>query len=121
MGAEDLCWDLAADDAVVASAKRFIDAMNATRLGHVEEIDVWASKNILASSAADLHTETLGQLIDRLAITWIRCQKYSQTENMDRARSGPSCETNSKTSAKRTTVWLEILRSNSVACLNGTC
>lgn len=64
-------------DAVVATAKRLVDELNTLRSGLIEQID--AHYHFVASTKPPddlpLHTETLGSVIDRLAIAWVRSRR----------------------------------------------
>jgi hypothetical protein len=62
----------AIDADAVARAKRLIDELNARRVELVEQIDRWVAAETTARPEASLHTETLGSVIDRLAIAWVR-------------------------------------------------
>lgn len=63
----------------VAAAKSLIDELNARRVAMVERIDSWAAVHIPARPESSLHTETLGSVIDRLAIAWVRSQRLLNT------------------------------------------
>jgi mRNA-degrading endonuclease toxin of MazEF toxin-antitoxin module len=58
------------DDHVVAVALRAVHDHGVTRTVLAEQIDVWAAEQFGESSARLLHTEDLGQLVDRLAVLW---------------------------------------------------
>ena len=75
--AEDRCHDRWADDRVVASLKRAIDAMNANRVEMVEQIDAWVTQRVVSPQHAPLHTETFGSVIDRLAVAWVRARNLA--------------------------------------------
>lgn len=70
--AQHLVHDPAADDHTVAAAARSIAARDTARAVLIEQIDVWAAWSYGDSRALVLHTESLGQLIDRLAAVWAR-------------------------------------------------
>lgn len=70
--AEDACRAPGAPAEEVARVKRRIDELNATRTSLVERIDVWVEGEVRRSANGLLHTETLGSVIDRLAIAWVR-------------------------------------------------
>jgi hypothetical protein len=82
--AEDACRDPTADDHVVAATKRAIDAMNEARVAAVDAIDAWAADTVRGPAEAALHTETLGCLVDRLAVAWVRSQRM-----VERASAAP--------------------------------
>lgn len=76
--AEDACRDHYEDDHAVAGAKRAIDCLNAVRVAVIERIDAWAGGNVPAVPEASLHTETLGTVIDRLAVAWVRSRQLGR-------------------------------------------
>jgi hypothetical protein len=77
--------DASAED--IAASKRLIDELNARRVTVVEQIDQWVAGQIRNRADASLHTETLGSVIDRLAIAWVRANSLINTNNArDRAR-----------------------------------
>jgi hypothetical protein len=75
--AEDACRAAEAPDAHIAAAKRSIDNLNARRVALVEELDSWAAQLICSSTGAPLHTETVGSVVDRLAIAWVRSRNHA--------------------------------------------
>lgn len=71
----------------IATSKRLIDELNARRVSIVDQIDQWVAEQIRSRADASLHTETLGSVIDRLAIAWVRANSLINTDNArDRAR-----------------------------------
>lgn len=77
--------DASAED--IAASKRLIDGLNARRVAVVEQIDQWVSRQVRTRADASLHTETLGSVIDRLAIAWVRANSLINTNDArDRAR-----------------------------------
>lgn len=70
--AEDSCRDPEAPAEEVAGTKHRIDELNAARVALVEQIDLWVEGEIVHAGAGPLHTETLGSVVDRLAIAWVR-------------------------------------------------
>lgn len=76
--AEDACRDAGADDHALAASKRAIDLMNGARAELVEEVDAWAVAALHGTAEAALHTETLGQVVDRLAVAWVRSRQLAQ-------------------------------------------
>lgn len=65
-----------ANDAVLAVCIRTLMDCAQARLTLVEQIDRWAAETAPEPSpAALLHTETLGQLVDRMAMTWAHWQQ----------------------------------------------
>jgi hypothetical protein len=84
--AEDACRVPGAPAARVGRLKHRIDQLNARRTSLVEQIDTWAESAARHNPDALLHTETLGSVIDRLAIAWVRAG--SLEESGDRLRAG---------------------------------
>lgn len=82
---EDRCRDFADDDAVVAECKRAIDQLNGRRVKLVELIDGLAFEAITADVTAVPHTETLGHLIDRLSVAWVRFNQLAHHGTSDAA------------------------------------
>jgi hypothetical protein len=71
----------------VAASKRLIDGLNTRRVTLVEQIDTWAAHEVPSRAEASLHTETLGSVVDRLAIAWVRANSLiNTTDARDRAR-----------------------------------
>lgn len=76
---------ISADD--IAACKQLIDELNGERVALVERIDTWVAQEIQGRVDASLHTETLGSVIDRLAIAWVRASNLADTgETRDKAR-----------------------------------
>jgi Protein of unknown function (DUF4254) len=90
--AEMISRDPTADDHVVAAAKRSIDLLNRVRVDLVTEIDTWVDRVLDDPGTGPLHTETIGSVIDRLAISWVRCQRLTDRERQGRSdsRAGPA-------------------------------
>lgn len=85
--AEDASRAPGASAGDIAASKRLIDELNARRVALVEQIDGWVASQIHSRADASLHTETLGSVIDRLAIAWVRANSLINTNNArDRAR-----------------------------------
>lgn len=78
--AHQVACDRHADDHVVAAATRQVNAAEAACAVLIDRIDVWAATELPESRAAVLHTETLGQLVDRLAILWTRWKLLDSTD-----------------------------------------
>lgn len=81
--AEDDIRDHPHDDHTVAEAKRQIDALNLVRIELVDQIDCWAERSLDGDPTASLHTETLGQITDRLAIAWVRSAQLGALAGRD--------------------------------------
>jgi hypothetical protein len=56
----------------VARSKRRIDQLNARRVEMVAVVDECVGQQVPAVADVPLHTETLGSVVDRLAIAWVR-------------------------------------------------
>lgn len=78
-GLEDEARRRDVDDSVIASVKRAIDAMNQKRNDLIERIDDLILAEYAADAAADaeLHSETAGQMIDRLSILALKIRNLS--------------------------------------------
>lgn len=85
--AETVSRDSSASADSVAASKKRIDVMNARRATLIEAIDREAA-SMVSGAAADmpLHTETIGSVIDRLGISWVRANKMIDCGDHDRAR-----------------------------------
>jgi hypothetical protein len=71
----------------VAASKRLIDELNAERVALVDQIDLQVARQIASGAEASLHTETLGSVVDRLAIAWVRANNLINTNSArDRTR-----------------------------------
>lgn len=85
--AEDTSRASGASAEDIAASKRLIDELNARRVALVEQIDRWVASQIHSRTEASLHTETLGSVIDRLAIAWVRANSLINSGvARDRAR-----------------------------------
>lgn len=84
--AEDVSRAPRASDADVAASKRTIDGLNMARVDLVDQIDEWVSRRVHSRETASLHTETLGSVVDRLAIAWVRSNNLTTSGPSDRAR-----------------------------------
>lgn len=83
--AEDASRALGASVEDIAVCKRLIDELNARRVALVEQIDEWVGSQVLSDADVSLHTETLGSVVDRLAIAWVRASSLIES---DGARDG---------------------------------
>lgn len=63
----------------VAASKRRIDDLNTRRVALVQRIDDWVAREIHGRAEASLHTETVGSVVDRLAIAWVRANSLINT------------------------------------------
>ncbi|WP_158854382.1 DUF4254 domain-containing protein [Saccharothrix deserti] len=79
--AQQIISDPRGDDHVAAAALRAIHDHDVTRSVLVERIDAWAGRQFGESSARLLHTENLGQLVDRLAAAWVRSRLLAEDDN----------------------------------------
>jgi hypothetical protein len=59
---------------------REIDTMNSIRAELVDEINEWVIRNMHQDRNAPVHTETLGSVVDRLCIAWVRVQQLREKE-----------------------------------------
>ena len=86
--AEEISRADRASDIEVAASKRLIDALNGQRVALVEQIDAWIAEAAgAARPEVSLHTETLGSVVDRLAIAWVRSRYLSaMVERREQAR-----------------------------------
>ncbi|WP_280268949.1 DUF4254 domain-containing protein [Nocardia wallacei] len=58
----------------VAACSQIVDDIDVTRARLVERINTWVTDNIRHRAGASLHTETLGDVIDRMAAKWVAAQ-----------------------------------------------
>ncbi|WP_053734078.1 DUF4254 domain-containing protein [Nocardia sp. NRRL S-836] len=61
-----------ADDHLVAASTRSVNAADAACAMLVDRIDMWAAVAIADNRTGAVHTETFGQLVDRLVAAWTR-------------------------------------------------
>lgn len=78
--AHQITHDLYADDHMVAAAARTITARETACAVLIEQIDHWAAVEFSQSRTAVLHTESLGQLVDRLATVWTRSRLIAEND-----------------------------------------
>jgi hypothetical protein len=82
-----LACDPLADDHVVAAATRSVNAAEVACAVLIDRIDVWAATALTESHTTVVHTESLGQLVDRLAELWMRWQLFDADDHsVDRVR-----------------------------------
>jgi hypothetical protein len=68
-----------ANDGVLAACTRTLLDCQKARATLTVEIDRWAAETVPEPlTAAQLHTETLGRLVDRMAMTWAHWQQLHQ-------------------------------------------
>lgn len=85
--AETVSRDASATPKAIANSKRCIDGMNTRRSTLIEAIDREATPMVgRASGNMPLHTETIGSVIDRLGVSWVRANKLIDCGDQDRAR-----------------------------------
>lgn len=84
--AENDCRGPAATVELIAATKQLIDSLNHRRVKLVESVDRWATRHVPQSADATLHTETLGSVIDRLAIASVRAANLAVQGEMERAQ-----------------------------------
>lgn len=85
--AEDFCRDPTATAAEVGKTKRHIDELNERRVALVERIDEAIESRLSPAAGLSLHTETIGSVVDRLAIAWVRTNNLTgRPDQRDRAR-----------------------------------
>jgi hypothetical protein len=70
--AEDEVRDSAAADAKIVAAKHRIDELNLQRHRYTEAIDSAVVEHLPMADEAELHTETIGMIVDRLSILELR-------------------------------------------------
>ena len=76
-----------ANDAVLAAGTRLLMDCAHARATLIEQIDRWAAETVPEPpTAALLHTETLGRLVDRMAMTWTHWQRLHQRVPASRRR-----------------------------------
>jgi len=83
--AENDCRGPAATVELIAATKQLIDSLNHRRVELVESVDRWAAQHVPQSAGATLHTETLGSVIDRLAIASVRAANLAVQGEVERA------------------------------------
>jgi hypothetical protein len=84
---EDQARDPSASDAAIAQVKHAIDRLNQQRNDLIEQFDLALLAALPQNSSAPLHSETPGQIVDRLSILSLRL--YHTAEEALRAAAGP--------------------------------
>lgn len=86
---EDECREPTTTDGMFAVLKRRIDQRNVDRTRLIQEIDEIVDKlGDSSTNEVPLHTETLGCIVDRIVIAWVRAEKLAQHDSSAGARSG---------------------------------
>jgi uncharacterized protein DUF4254 len=80
--AEDETRSCAAPDDLIVANKQLIDSLNARRVELVERIDDWIARHVPQRAKGTLHTETLGSVVDRLAIAYVRCENLTAADSV---------------------------------------
>jgi hypothetical protein len=83
--AEERTRDGGARPEVIVANKRLIDRLNARRVEQIEQVDEWVAEHVPQRLDGRLHTETLGSVIDRLAIAWVRMESFTSDGSDARA------------------------------------
>jgi hypothetical protein len=85
--AETVSRDPSATAEQIAASKRRIDALNAARAALIEQLDDRIARRISTGAGQmPLHTETIGSVIDRLGIAWVRTGSLLDNGAKERAR-----------------------------------
>jgi len=79
VGVDAIVGDPRADDPVVAAAARTVCARDAACAVLIDRIDRWAAIEFAESRAGVLHTESFGQLIERMVTVWMRGQELADS------------------------------------------
>jgi hypothetical protein len=84
---ETVSRDPSATAEQIAASKRTIDTLNASRAVLIELLDEHITTRIsTGADPAPLHTETVGSVIDRLSIAWVRANNLLAGGTRERAR-----------------------------------
>lgn len=85
--AETVSRDSSATAEQIAASKRIIDTLNAHRAALIELLDEHVATRVgTGAEQMPLHTETVGSVIDRLGIAWVRSNNLLSGSPIERAR-----------------------------------
>lgn len=89
--ASDAGREADASERHIAASMRMVSEIDSRRAGLVITVDNWVSRRVASNPGAGLHTETIGTVIDRLAMAWTSVHRVLETDGSGSVVNGVWC------------------------------